>query len=283
MADLKRAFLVSGLIFLVFLPIWMFAITPRLFYFPKDHYDFFVFEGTIDFAQNSSAPLERVVYLEKHTEKVTDVNGDILDMELTTKSLDVIKQVDWEMKTVIPFNRKTLRIEDTDAFLFFSMHLEKRNYRVKVSSYLPEDGAVFRFAGESFVHGLKTYKFTFDAKNLDWSESYQEEGFGDVPKVLADDSGTVWVEPLTGTIVKHEEGWDARIVGGQYDGKQIDVGSMQFDLDSITNRVRIAEDKIQKVIWYERVIPITLALISLVCFITSFLLKEGRRKKHYKK
>jgi len=134
-----------------------------------------------------------------------------------------------------------------------------------------------KFEEVEFVKELETYKFSYYLEPFDltvhfpWIKGYIVKG---------DHRGTIWVEPVSGRIVRWVFGGDNKLFDPSTleEIRDLNTWSLEFGEDTISNQVRLAQNTKQQIILYERIIPILLAIIAIALFIVSHLgeLKKGK-------
>jgi hypothetical protein len=217
-----------------------------------------VYETDGNSMETFPGPLVYGRYIEEHTSRLVDDGKDQASVEFKTTVFKLPKnEVYWQQSKVLTYDKRSLKVVGGQAQMHFPPHVEKRDYAVRMFSYIPDDGVVFRFAGEEEVVGVDTYKFTFDAPGLDWTDNYS---YTLVPgtRILSHDWGTVWIEPESGIMVNHKENWIASAVGGPFHGMDVDDGTMWFASDTVTKQAFRAQNLRRASILYERVLPLAL-------------------------
>lgn len=270
MKRLNAAVLGSGIAIALLAAVWSFAIAPALLHPGADYTVDLVYEAESETRTGPSEAMDRSRFTEEHKTRVVALDESALTMEISARFIDLATGgVLFEDASRIRFDPDTLRLENSKAYAFFPHHLEPDDYLLKQFTYFPDEGVLFRFHGTDSIEGAQTYRFDFEASNLDWTDSYDfalEPG----AKIMARDWGSVWVEPTTGVLLKHTEDWITSIVGGTHDGVQIDVGHMWLSPDTITKQVFFAQNDRRTHFLYEGVIPGSLTFIGVILVAAGF-------------
>jgi hypothetical protein len=140
------------------------------------------------------------------------LGGVVLEDRYTTFEPDT-GMVTWEYIYSAPVDPKTglhLQAEYEGDYFVFPRNVEKKTYNMRFSTY---EGLPFAFQGEEEIEGLLTYVFYYKGRG-EYTESYAStedyEGVDVEPgqeiKCRDDQlTGKLWVEPVTGEILKFDE------------------------------------------------------------------------------
>jgi hypothetical protein len=173
-----------------------------------------------------------------------------------------------------------------DYFLF-PRNVERKTYNLRVN-YLK--GIPVAFQREEQVVGLAAYLFTYRGRG-EYTESYV--GTAEYPGVqvkpgqeikCADDQFAfrVWVEPVTGEILKIEEACLATdYIYEIATGKQIeavDRWSGETAGNDVITRVETVRQERTRLLWQTRYIPYSLFVAGLLCFGLVLLPKKANHK-----
>lgn len=144
----------------------------------------------------------------------------------------------------------------------FPFHSKKQSYKFfdPVSGKAPD--AIYQSTEK--VAGLDCYKYvaTIDTMNLDVSQG--------VPGTYSD-IRTVWVDPLTGVIVKGIEQQKRNLTDGTV---ALDT-TLTFDQASIDYQAKQAKDGRSKITTLTVTLPLILLLVGLICLVGAVLLLRG--------
>ncbi len=264
MNGLQKISAILGITALVFAVAWLGFVIPRMEKVSANYKAAFSYIARSTFAETIGDSLATHSFIERHHERILHgYDDDIVVVEMTTEFVDAVtERLLFQATNRVSMDRRSRLIEGRKVLLLFPPHLQKRNYVLRRFSYLPEEGVLCTFEGEEEILGLRSYRFSFHAANLDWTANYPNLALPEDATIFARDWGTVWVEPCSGIIVKHEEEWEALISGGKYDGNLVDAGKMWFVPDSIIRQVFIASNERRRLLLHEWVAPGTLALIG---------------------
>ncbi|MFN2454048.1 MAG: porin PorA family protein [Pyrinomonadaceae bacterium] len=195
---------------------------------------------------------------------VRDVNTGQLTFEYNSRA------------TVDPqTGKRTEKEYQGDYFVFPRNAEKKKTYKLRFS-YLK--GIPVSFQSEEVIDGLETYLYSYQGRG-EYTEAYQgSEAFPGL-KVepgqelkCADDlfNFKVWVEPVTGAIIKIQEGCPS----GDYvydvaSGRQlypVDRWGGETAGDDVVRRAELARRERARQLRVTRYIPLLLLLMGLVCF-----------------
>ena len=191
---------------------------------------------------------------------------------------------------VNPANGQYLATDYQGQYLVFPRHVEKKTYILR-ANYLT--GVPMAFQREVDVEGLPTYLFSYFGRG-EYTDSYfgtqqfpgtrvleQQEIKCDQDKF----SFQVWVEPLTGAIIKLEEG----CVTGDYifdraTGEKLAAVSRWAGStagDDVLARADLIRAERARILWIETNIPLILLWLGIICLLMGGLahLYDRRRKR----
>ena len=140
-------------------------------------------------------------------------------------------------------------------------HAKKQTYKFfdPVSKQAPDA----RFIGTEKLAGLNLYKYQADINNIDLDIPLNPP----VPGKYSD-SRTVWVDPVTGVIVKGVE----HQVRTLADGTNVADTTLTFDQDALNYQAKQAKDGQHKITLLTVVLPLIGLLLGLVALIAGVLL-----------
>ena len=265
MNGLQKILAAFGIMALACVVVWLGFVLSRIEEVPANYEATFSYMAPSVIAETLDGALATNSFIEHHHEHIVDEQGEIFVMEMVTTYEEIITGKPLFRSTDrVRMNRRSRLSEGKNVLLLFPPHLRRKNYVLQRFSYLPEEGTLFTFEGEEKIYGLPSYRFSFHAASLDWTANYPNLALPEGATIFARDWGTVWVEPYSGIIVKHEEEWEALISGGKYDGNLVDTGKMWFVRDSIIRQVFIASNERRRLLLHEWVAPGTLVLIGII-------------------
>jgi len=282
MEKLQKIFLGIGIVLLILIPVWRFMIVPELEKMPSDYsLDLKFIEFSTDFDENGE-PLPKHLVSSTRKDEVIEAEGNFLIIDTLLDIHELDGSLIFENRGKYRVDRETKQnsgeidgVTRTGHFAF-PLHVEKTTYEIWNPHY--GDKGVATYKKEDTVRGLATYVFDFVASKINENEGYSFiEGVPEQYDALTDGRDTIWVEPVTGIVVKREEKGESDLYSK--DGEKISSfhdWELFFNDDTIANQVRIAQNEKQKIILYETIVPILLAVIAAALFIASYI---GGRKK----
>jgi hypothetical protein len=272
----EKVLLVVSFIMILMIPVWLFAAVPEIKEVSGDYADVSEFLGKVALT-DPDKETATVAIREVFTNNVVDVQGDVYVLEMKSYGEDLLTgESFWDTADTVSVDRKSGKLED-GSYLLFPHHLEKKNIeRIKFYSYLPATTAYFE--REETIQGLQTYVFSYDVTGTDLSVNYPlwtAKG----ESLLSHDSGMIWIEPVSGHIVRAETSWD--VVLKSNPDKHIDTGTMWYSDDTIYTHVRHAQNEKRTVLLSEVLFPILLGLVALA-FMTTIAIAAPKRKRRKK-
>jgi hypothetical protein len=293
-----KILIIAGFSLLVFTAVWHFALAPRLTQRIRTGWSWetkYVGTQTYANAQTGQLPEKETTTTYSQLTKIVPNSEKPDSVELDNRYViyDITNgKVSYEYKYTAPVNPQTgehLKEEYRGNYFLFPKNVEKKTYNLRFS-YLK--GVPVAFQKEVEIEGLNTYLFAYRGRG-EYTESYA--GTEEFPGVkvkpgqeikCADDQFIfkVWVEPLTGGIIKVEEScYSGDYVYDIATGKQleaVDRWGGTTDGEDVVNRVKSAGWERTRQLWINYYIPPALLLTGLLCFGLAFIPK-GVSKKEY--
>ena len=279
----KKVFVSAGLILLAFTAVWHFALVPRWteripagWQWQADYIGYQTYpqpNGQLP-DKDKVAAYSHVISIVPNSRRAGSVE---LDDRVSTRDIASGK-VNFEYNYIAQVDPRTgahLKPEYRGDHFLFPRNVEQKTYHLRFS-YLK--GIPVAFQREEEITGLNTYLFSYRGRG-EYTESFA--GTPEFPGIrvepgqeikCADDqfSFNVWVEPVTGAIVKIEEG----CLAGDYvydvvSGKQlavIDRWGGETAGNDVVSRVEIVNRQRLKIFWRTQYIPSGLFVAGLLCF-----------------
>lgn len=143
-------------------------------------------------------------------------------------------------------------------------HAKKQTYKFfdPVSKQAPDA----RFIGTEKLAGLNLYKYQADINNIDLPLDAE----GTIPGKYSD-SRTVWIDPVTGVIVKGEE----HQVRTLADGTPAVETTLTFNQDAINYQAKQAKDGRHKITLLTVILPLVALVLGIVLLIAGVLVLRG--------
>lgn len=287
-----------GLLLLIFTAIWQFALVPRLTRRIPQGWNWgsdfigisnFAVPETGDFSAKDSTNLyKRRMYIVSESGRPRAVSVEdsfvIYDVLTNKKTFEYFYRAE-----VDPQTGAHLKKEYLGDYYVFPRFIEKKTYNFR-NNYVK--GVPLAFRREEDVEGINTYFFSYLGRG-EYTESYS--GTAEYPgietksgqEIKCDEDQfifKVWVEPVTGEILKSYEA----CLAGDYvfdvaTGKRL---SLIFRWDGETagddnvERAKIIGKERVKLLWITRYIPTTLLLAGLLCFGLVFVPQKLSKKEY---
>ncbi len=280
----KKVFIAAGLVLFGLTAVWQFVLVPRWTERIPAGWQWesnYVGYQTLADPQTGQMPEKDAAGTYSHAIAIVPNSRQPGSVELDDRYLihDIASgQVTYAYNYHAPVDPRTgahLKAEYRGDYFLFPRNVEQKTYTLRFS-YLK--GIPVAFQREDEVEGLATYLFTYRGRG-EYTESYA--GTAEFPGVqvkpgqeikCADDQFIfkVWVEPVTGEIVKIVESCNASdYVYDIATGKQlaaVDRWGGETDGNDVTNRVDLVSRERTKLFWQTRYIPSSLFVAGLLCF-----------------
>jgi len=284
MEKLQKMFLTIGIILLMFIPLWYFFIVPGLEKMPVDYQYLLTYAGRKSFFDLETKQYIETISRSEREDKVIEVRGDTLVIENRLVSYDVATNTeDFKASGTYGAHRITRKNvagfgEAETGYFKFPLHVQKTEY-IMHSPEIQEAPTPVVFEKVELVKGLKTYKFNYFVEPSDKTRFYPHiTGKGYL--VEGEERGSLWVEPKSGHIVYFNKEIANDLLNQSTREKvatQQEL-SLEFTDETITNQVRIAQNKKQQIILYEIIIPLLLAVMAMALLIVSYLVELKKDK-----
>ncbi len=257
--------------------LWLVFVLPRAERIAPGYEGIFSYMARSSVAEAPEEPLVTESFIEHYHERLVRGEGDFILLEMVTEFFEVVtERLLFYTADQLQMNRTSRLMEGTDVLVLFPPKLQKRDYVIRRFPYFPKEGVLFTFEGEEKVRGLRSFRFSFHIASVDWSANYSHLVLPEGVSVLARDWGTVWVEPRTGIMMKHEEQWEARISGGNFHGHPVDVGEMWFLPDTVILQVFLAGNEGRRLRLYSWIAPGMLLLTGGILLCMAKPSRKGR-------
>ena len=239
---------------------WSFLVVPDLKKIPVDFHSIDVHEGQNQIVKSWGKPLtEPFILKEVTTQKVTNIDGDVLTIESKVIGRDVkTDEIVFRSTETFLVDRTTRHFIDDNYGLFnLPSNVEKTNYAF-TDTFIPIPLTLV-FDSIDSISGLTVYVFECEIDEFDDSELFPQFA---PRKVLFEGNCKRWVEPITGDTLRYEQNWvDYVIENGQR--IPVDVGEKYSTPEDILQHVEIAKNKSQLYFFYDTVMLIVLSLITI--------------------
>jgi hypothetical protein len=292
----NKIFVTAGLILFALTAVWHFVLVPRWTErIPAGwHWEAnYIGHQTYLDPATGTVPQEDMPTTYRQTIDIIDNSHQSSSLQLNARySIRDIRtgKVTWEYDYIAAVDPRTgahLNPEYIGDYFLFPRNVERTTYKLRVN-YLK--GVPVAFQREEDVVGLAAYLFTYHGRG-EYTESYvgtaEYQGVHVKPGQeikCADDQFVfkVWVEPVTGEILKIEEGCPATdYIYEIASGKQIeaiDRWSGETAGNDVVNRVETVTSERTRLLWQTRYIPYSLLVAGLLCFGLVLLPKKASHK-----
>lgn len=189
------------------------------------------------------------------SQEVLAQNEDSLNIDTKTRSYHDEKGEKW-----FSFPQNTQR-EDYDNIFY------------RIYPYLTV--SKFTFSNEENIFGMFSYVYRYKIQDspVDKKSIFSQNKDIKDEKILGDFDGKIWIEPRTGSVIKHEGTWTYYFIDKERKRLTIESGRI-WQQDEETKRIiSLIESKKAMIQIYEMWIPIYLILFS-VAFAIGALIKE---------
>lgn len=265
-----QKFLISGiwryiLVVIIFTVIiegtWFFMIIPEHEKLPLDFKSFIEHEGEDQIAQNSFEEMSPPFRLQESLiQKVIAVDGNILTVQSSVKGIRAdTAEVIFESNKEYHINRITYMHSDMDNRHFgFLPNVEKQNYEFLHPLIFNDATLIFQEVEK--LNGLEVYVFTAQTRANDISFAFPQFAPN---TIFSDTFSKLWVEPITGNVIKFEKEWEDYILVNEVQRKPIQKGwkkTTEFTESILIDNAMI---KIENFTFYRIFMPIFLGILFL--------------------
>ena len=218
------------------------------------------------------------------SEMVIGKEGNIMKIKstVTGKKRDTGETV-FHVEDIYNVDAKTLMHVDKPGMRWgFLPGVEKRNYEFFHPAVFHDDPMTFKKTEK--IHGIETYNFEVVTKGADTSRAFPQFA---PHTIYTDTTSKLWIEPITGQMVKFEKSWDNYLVENGKRVNTIQVGGKTTTEFTELILVEFAKSKIDTINFQNFVLPafITIAVFSggIIWILGSYLRKlRGDARKQEK-
>ena len=208
---MRRANLIFTSIIGIVLGVWLLGgVAPSILELPKDYslnIEYFSTNKEYDFDKSKWS--EQLVSKSIREDKTIDSRDDHIIIESNFHVENLLGETLFSFSETYDVNQASLKAKnlneenEKNTYFRFPPFVKKQNYHLINTDII---GAVnLEYKRSEPLKGLNTYVFGFDKKNIDETAGYSRvNGVPEEYGVLTDTWGSMWVEPVTGRIVKFE-------------------------------------------------------------------------------
>ena len=269
MTIIQKIFFFFFLFFFLIIPVWKFFIAPQFQMFPKNFSEEILYNGQIAFLDLETGKANPVAVTESVSVETALFSEKTLVLKTHIKTFDINKGIVFKADVTHNVDRKTkkhLDMENQGSYFRFPSHVEERNYMLKDELFFSVGEMVF--AGVDTVEGLNVFIFNYTIPPVDISQiAYTASPYLDNGNIYSTLEGVLWVEPVTGKIVKRIHNWEDCYFETM---NCVNIGKTFYSDDTIAKQVRIAQNEKQQIILVDRWIPILFGLIALAFLVVLF-------------
>jgi len=165
---------------------------------------------------------------------------------------------------------------DRSGYLFGPKNLNKENFTYWHVNY--DAPAPMHFEDEEEIEGLTVYRYDADYTADQTANLGHLPGVPETRGVILDINLQLWLEPVTGRLIKYED----HTTAWYYDietGERLHPWNKfnnKYTEDSITKQVGLAESDLHRLLLYKFILPIVLAIVASVLLMISLI--RGQRR-----
>ncbi|MBI5378067.1 MAG: DUF3068 domain-containing protein [Thaumarchaeota archaeon] len=240
---------------------WTFIIMPEYEQLPTNFTLDMEYEGKDQIVDDVHGKLSEPYALKDTlSQKVMSVNNNILTISSTVTGMKVdTGEIVFQDNQTYDVNRVTLMHSDKPNKQFgFLPGVKKQNY--DFFHPLIFDDAVLVFQGTDKINDLEVYKFS--VKSLEHDVSSAFPSFSSYT-IWADTYATLWIEPITGDILRFEKSWNNYLVEDGLHKNTIEKGWKHTTAFTESILTQNAKTKIINLNFSKVVMPVFLASMSL--------------------
>ncbi|KFM16302.1 Sensor protein ZraS [Marine Group I thaumarchaeote SCGC AAA799-B03] len=196
------------------------------------------------------------------SEEVIKKDGDILTIKSSVVGKKIrTGEIMFQVENIYNVDSKTLLHVDKPGKRWgFLPGVEKKDYDFFHPAVFYDDPMIFKKT--EMVHGIETYVFETVTKGADTSKAFPQFA----PHVIhTDTTSWLWIEPITGQLVKFEKIWDNYLVEDGQRVNTIQIGGKNTTDFTELILVDFAKNKIETIQFQNYVLPIFI-LIAIFSF-----------------
>ena len=204
-------------------------------------------------------------------QKVSSIDGNTLTIssKISGERADN-GQIVFELTKEFFVDRYSMMHTDKDNLLFgFKPGVEKRDYHF--FHPLVFDEAILVYQDTDIINGLEVYVFTAENKNNDVSAAFPQYS---PHTIYSDTLSTLWIEPITGDLLRFEKHWDDYLVE---DGVRINTVELGWKKTTTLSEFILSENSKTKIVletFHHTALPIIIVGIYFTVGITYILRKK---------
>lgn len=256
-------------------------VGPQLLRLPADYADEISYDASSRYRDSPTGPWTRSRLVARRVDQTLLATADrsVIQGDLHWTDADGVAQ--YETSNVFGVDRHTrANLPDsgnarrTGAYLF-PRHTQPRTYVLWDPQYVGPRTA--RFEEATRIDGLRVYRFSFTASNLDETAGYLAvPGIPERYRAFTDGQGRMWIEPTSGVVVDYEERGNSFFVDVATGRRLGDFYQWTDRLSAPSRAAKLAQARAgrRRILWLEYGLPGMLALAGLGCF--AFGLRIGR-------
>jgi hypothetical protein len=279
---LKKLYILCTLL-LVFIPIWVYFIAPLLTKIPDDfYYEAEIFSIDNFYNEQAQEYAGSEISVTQYTFEVEKKTGDVILIKNIFDVRTINDDKIFAVERIYGINAHTGehvansgdRIRS--GYLFAPRRLKLGEpYTYWHINY--DSPAQLTFIEEEYIADLKVYRYESDYHADQTNELGHLTGVPEERGVNLDINLNVWVEPITGRLIKYEDKTTAYYYDSITKNRTHPWNSFhnRYSLSSVAEQIRLAKKEKTNMLIVERIIPIT--LVSLFCIFLVFLLILKRR------
>ena len=255
-----------------FLVIGFFLVVPEFEKLPVDFEFYMEHDGVDQIASDPYGELSKPFKLKELLEqKITHVNGNIVTIasRVSGERIDN-NEVVFDLTQEFRVDRSTLMHVDKEEKLFgFKPNVQKQNY--DFFHPLVFDNSILIYQGTEIINGLEVYVFTADIKYDDVSSAFPQFS----PHIIkSDTSSKLWVEPITGDLIRFDKHWEDYLVEDGVRINTIQLGSKTTTSYSEFILSEATKSKINFVNIYKTIIPVLIISFGMISGMIIILTKR---------
>ncbi len=257
----------------IFLVSWSTIVVPEMGKLSDDHTHIMEYDAQSTTVDDVYGKEKGPFFLRDiQDEKVISHDGDILTIlsTITSERVDN-REVVFSMENTYKVNAKTRMHVDKEGKQWrFLPGVEKKDYDFFHPAVFYDDP--MRFVGTDEIKGLQVYVFEVTTKGADTSRAFPQF----LPNtILTDTTSTLYIEPVTGEMIRFEKIWDNYLVE---DGKRINTiqtgekHTTKFTENILAHHIK---PQIENLNYIKNIMPIFFAIsiltVGLIWIMSSYL------------
>ncbi len=269
-----RGSLLTALILLLAAALLRLWIAPLFEYLPSGYSSDASLSEENQFRASSNDPWETSTLDVRRGDRAVMSNGNVLIIEGGLHIYFADGKVNFETSNLYGVDRQTRlnlpSFGDTarSGQYLFPPHVKQTEYQIWDPMFIGLRQAAFEKVEQ--IGGLQVYVFSFSATGMDESGGYSY--LAEVPEVYlahTDGQGTIWVEPLSGTVVDYEDSGVSYFIDPENGDRIADFNKWteKYTAETQAAQMTLARPARQRILFWETWLPGGMLLAGMIVLV----------------